>query len=471
MKGKLKTIVALGLVITTVVSSFSYAATKRQSDEDYEEWQEEWGDQKIVLSNKRLVLYLEDDRSEREYQLTAEGDPNEEEFKWKSSDEKVATVNSDGVVKARKAGQCTITVTGKESDKTATCTVEVKEDLVPIEEVKVLNEGEVTVLKGKKKKLPFQLLPSNYTTPTIYSSVEESSICSVDRDGNVSGTNEGDTTVTIWFNNVEKTVNEEDDEGSSSSSSRYGDVEADEADFKCVFYVTVNDYDTSGLDDFSKDHKGFSLRNKDEDEQYIWADIDNVGKICYDAEDGKYVKGWVEIGRRKYYLEEVKAAPTSGEYEGKESTFYIVKKGWYKEGDYWYYFNKEDGMMSRGWARDNNKWYYFDKDTGEMKTGMLTLDGKNFWLLDDGSAVELWYNHTDGNTYYGNPGTCELPQGWFLVDGKWYYADPTNFHVLKNQWVQDTDSSWYYVNETGEMLINAQTPDGFTVGADGRWAQ
>lgn len=91
--------------------------------------------------------------------------------------------------------------------------------------------------------------------------------------------------------------------------------------------------------------------------------------------------------------------------------------------------------------------------------------------MDDGSAVERWYTHTDGNPYFGNPGTCELLQGWFLVDGKWYYAAPDNFHVIKSDWISDAGGSWYYVTETGEMFVNAQTPDGYTVGTDGRMIQ
>lgn len=467
-KGVIK-LVALSLAMAVVSSTASYA---KKSDQSYEEWEEEWGSQKIELSMRRIVLYLKSDREEREFQLEAEGDPNEEEFKWESSDEKIATVNNNGVVKARRAGQCTITVRGKESDVTATCTVEVRDDIVPIEEIKITNDGEVTVLAGKTKRLPFTLYPSNYTTPKkIYSSVADSDICEVDDKGNVRGKEEGDTTVTIWFNNVEEEENEENDSDSSSSKYSNNDITKDEAEFTATFEVTVRSYSTDGLNKFSEEYKGFSIRNKEEDEEYIWCTVDGVGRILYDAEEEKFCKGWVDIGKRRYHLVEKRVAPTSGEYEGKEQKFYVAQEGWVQEGSDWYLLEEGNGMMTRGWGRDNGKWYYCEESTGKMKTGMLRLGTKNYWLLDDGSAVERWYTHTDGNTYYGNPGTCELPQGWFLVDGKWYYADPKDFHVVKADWVLDEDGSWYYVTETGEMLVNAQTPDGYTVGADGRMVQ
>lgn len=471
MKKRLVKLISLSLALVMIGSSISYA--KKKDDESYEEWEEEWGDQKIELSMRRIVLYLKSEREEREFQLEAEGDPNEEDFKWESSDEKIATVNSNGIVRARKAGQCTITVRGKESDATATCTVEVRDNIVPIEELKVTNDGEVTVLAGKQKHLPFTLYPSNYTTPDkIYSSVADPDICEVDDKGNIRGKEEGDTTVTIWFNNVEEEEGEEnEDNGSSSRYSSNNDLAKNEAEFSATFEVTVRSYSTDGLNDFSNEYKGFNIRDKEEDEEYIWCTVDGVGRILYDAEEEKFCKGWVDIGKRRYHLIEKEVAPTSGEYEGKKQKFYVVQEGWYQENGSWYLLQEETGMMTRGWGRDKGKWYYCEESTGKMQTGMLRLGTKNYWLLDDGTAVERWYNHTDGLTYYGNPGTCELAQGWFLVDGKWYYADPENYNVVKAQWVKDTDGTWYYVTETGEMLVNAQTPDGYTVGVDGRMVQ
>ncbi|MBQ9014992.1 MAG: Ig-like domain-containing protein [Firmicutes bacterium] len=45
---------------------------------------------------------------------------------WKSSNKKVATVTSKGVVKAKKKGKATITVTTKDGKKKATCKITVK---------------------------------------------------------------------------------------------------------------------------------------------------------------------------------------------------------------------------------------------------------------------------------------------------------------------------------------------------------
>ena len=42
---------------------------------------------------------------------------------------------------------------------------------------------------------------------------------------------------------------------------------------------------------------------------------------------------------------------------------------------------------------------------------------------------------------------------------------------LTKQWYQNTDGKWYYIGADGYMMVNAITPDGYQVGADGAWIQ
>lgn len=51
--------------------------------------------------------------------------------------------------------------------------------------------------------------------------------------------------------------------------------------------------------------------------------------------------------------------------------------------------------------------------------------------------------------------------------GWWYQNDDDSY--LANQWFQDFDGKWYYLNESGYMLTNGTAPDGRSVGADGAW--
>lgn len=106
---------------------------------------------------------------------------------------------------------------------------------------------------------------------------------------------------------------------------------------------------------------------------------------------------------------------------------------------WWYRYN--DGTWPVNcWAYlDNgntNYWFHFDQE-GYMQTG--------------------WFTDINGKIYYLNPvsdGTRgSMKTGWQAIDGKWYYFNPT--------------SDGY----KGAMYQNTTTPDGYTVGADGALIQ
>lgn len=68
------------------------------------------------------------------------------------------------------------------------------------------------------------------------------------------------------------------------------------------------------------------------------------------------------------------------------------------------------------------------------------------------AIVKKYYNEwveEDGSKYYYNE-YGQKQMGWIQYGGDWYYLDPTNGKMLKDQWV-DID---YYVDVYGRMLIN-----------------
>lgn len=53
---------------------------------------------------------------------------------------------------------------------------------------------------------------------------------------------------------------------------------------------------------------------------------------------------------------------------------------------------------------------------------------------------------------------------WVLDNAKWYKFNDQEL-MLANQWVEGL----YYLGADGAMLVNTLTPDGYWVGADGKW--
>ncbi|WP_061312808.1 Ig-like domain-containing protein [Clostridium botulinum] len=88
------------------------------------------GCEDISLSLDKSSLTLKEYTSEK---LTATTTPSAINIDWSSSDETVATVDSNGNVKAIKEGQATITAKIKGTDTKADCIVTVTKEYVPVE--------------------------------------------------------------------------------------------------------------------------------------------------------------------------------------------------------------------------------------------------------------------------------------------------------------------------------------------------
>ena len=112
---------------------------------------------------------------------------------WSSNKASVATVDASGKVTAVAEGSATITA--KAGDKTATCTVTVKKNVVAVESVTlditytILNTGETLTLTATVK-------PDNATDKTVTWSSSNSSVATVDANGKVTAVAQGTAIVT-----------------------------------------------------------------------------------------------------------------------------------------------------------------------------------------------------------------------------------------------------------------------------------
>ena len=102
---------------------------------------------------------------------------------------------------------------------------------------------------------------------------------------------------------------------------------------------------------------------------------------------------------------------------------------WKREQSGWNYIN-DNGAKAVGWTKTPSGWYYLDA-SGLMKTGWLQdTDGK-WYFLDTAKGIQ------EG----------KMLTGWNWIDGYCYYFD----------------------TQSGALLVNTTTPDGYKVNANGKW--
>jgi len=81
--------------------------------------------------------------------------------------------------------------------------------------------------------------------------------------------------------------------------------------------------------------------------------------------------------------------------------------------------------------------------------------------------MSAWVN-IDENWYLFNE-FCIMQTGWVRQDNVWYYLDESG--TMKTGWLcEGPNGPWYYLDlNTGAMLYDTITPDGYYIGSDGTW--
>ena len=89
------------------------------------------------------------------------------------------------------------------------------------------------------------------------------------------------------------------------------------------------------------------------------------GSEKYLKPDGTYVSnGWLQLDDKKYYMDEngVKLKDTitpDGFYVNSDGEKVSYMPGWYKDGDYWRYIQKNGYYLANSWYQDTDGKYYY----------------------------------------------------------------------------------------------------------------
>ena len=115
---------------------------------------------------------------------------------YSSSDKEVATVTNAGKVTAVKAGNADITVTTKDGNKTAKCTLTVTAKQIPVTGV-TLDKSTLSLEVGATETLNATVAPSNASYKAVRFTSSDDAIATVDDDGLVTAVKAGTADITV----------------------------------------------------------------------------------------------------------------------------------------------------------------------------------------------------------------------------------------------------------------------------------
>lgn len=265
---------------------------------------------------------------------------------------------------------------------------------------------------------------------------------------------------------------------------------------------------------------------------YNYAPYSTYGDWVYCNSDGSAYDGWLKENGKWYYINEgwmvssgniyyCKAADGStyyatypkSQYDDKGNRigndeiidkYYFGRDGVMVEG--WYYTEYEDatgyksnswlyangGVVKSGWVKSGNDWYYTNSDGRMLRDGVYYMgdydktinqnlpkapnaedyrkdNGYIDWDAYDAACVQYrkdYRAYKAANTYVFDA-NGKMVTGWYgsknTYGTTWYYCDSNG--SAHDGWVKD-GGNWYYI-DCGEMLRNQYTPDGYFVDNNG----
>ena len=114
-------------------------------------------------------------------------------IKWESSDKSVATVDSNGVVKALKGGKAVITASVENGRVKTTCEITVIQHVTSV----ALKTGTLSLYTGKTAALSVTVSPANATDKTVTFLSSNPAVATVNEKGVVTGVSKGSADITV----------------------------------------------------------------------------------------------------------------------------------------------------------------------------------------------------------------------------------------------------------------------------------
>lgn len=193
------------------------------------------------------------------------------------------------------------------------------------------------------------------------------------------------------------------------------------------------------------------------------------GKTYYIKSDGSKQKGWLTLGKYKYYFNKTTGVQVKGwlSVSGKKTYYFTSKKGamvtgWMTDSKkHKRYFNPKTGKLTRGWMKNSKgQRYYFTSGEGVMATGWMknSKGQKRYFYSNSGVMATGWLKNTSKNiTYYFDTDTGYMYTGLNRISGKLYYFKSNG--VMAVSTTVSVNGVTYSISATGVATVKTSKPN------------
>lgn len=212
------------------------------------------------------------------------------------------------------------------------------------------------------------------------------------------------------------------------------------------------------------------LSNSTTDVQAATAGFKTIGgKTYYIKSDGSKQKGWLTLGKYKYYFNKTTGVQVKGwlSVSGKKTYYFTSKKGamvtgWMTDSKkHKRYFNPKTGKLTRGWMKNSKgQKYYFTSGEGVMATGWMknSKGQKRYFYSNSGVMATGWLKNTSKNiTYYFDTDTGYMYTGLNRISGKLYYFKSNGVMAVSTTVL--VNGVTYSISATGVATAKTSKPN------------
>ena len=301
-----------------------------------------------------------------------------DEISWSSSNNRIASVDADGLVTAKKEGTATITAKAY-NGKSADYTVYVGDQVAYIE-----IEYDSKVLRiDDSMLLDVDFYPTYPDNDEITWTTSNKWVATVDKYGEVYGWHRGKATITAEARNgmrdsIEiQVVDEYDDAWYEESDEEF--VERG----KKLYYYIDGDAVTSRFivldddDDFVE-----SIRYS----KFDFKEIDSDYTVYFANEDGEILRNrWIILDERNRFVEDV--------------ALDRLKLDKY-DSDYKIFLADDEGALGRSWIYADGHWYFMKDTYLPLKEGWVASKSDWYMIKDFVMKKNAWIPASNGRWYY-----------------------------------------------------------------------